>query len=242
MKRGRIIKAEGLCCILAVLLVFVCCSQNVFADSDTEIYQPLINEYSKAINGQKVDTSILKPSKSGIGDPEGCYWKKDHLIIPKPDEYCSSYRPDLAYGFYDINHDGRKELIICYKKHSGVESIKKLDKENGAIASIWTNYNNKVIPVTHSEYRSFCWILKGGLICDFLSLGVNTNYFPCSRITSKGKYKFVFTTSEEMGKYSYYRASFGKKKSKRISKAEFNRLQKKYYRPLDVKVNWTYIK
>jgi hypothetical protein len=143
MKRGRIIKAEGLCCILAVLLVFVFCSQNVFADSDTEIYQPLINEYSKAINGQKVDTSILKPSKSGISDAgDGvCYWKKDHLVIAKPDEYCSSYRPNLAYGFYDINHDGRKELIICAKKSSGIESIKKIDKEN-AIVSIWTNNNN----------------------------------------------------------------------------------------------------
>lgn len=243
MKRGRIIKAEGLCCILAVLLVFVFCNQSVFADSDTEIYQPLINEYSKAVDGQKVDTSILKPSKSGIGDPTagGCYWKKDHLIFPKPDEYYSTYRPDLAYSFYDINHDGRKELIICYKKHSGIESLNKLSK-NISLVSIWTNYGGKIIPVTHSEYRSYFMILKGGLICDFLSLGAYTNSFSYSKITPQGKYKYLFTTTEDWGKYSLYKPTYRNRQEKRISKSKFKKLQKKYYRFLDVKLNWTYIK
>lgn len=166
--------------IITLALLFSMCMEFDSHASTKSVYKPIKKAYYNIYAMHyPAHTTAITAKQSGL-TVEGFRFENDVLIS---DSY-----PGIGYAYYDINHDGVKDLIVGTVHNN--KSPKNL--KNVVIYSIWTQRNGKAKFVKSADYRCQLLITGRNKICYEMSGGYNYTLYKF--------YKLSGTTLKYTGK------------------------------------------
>jgi hypothetical protein len=190
--------------IIAVAVAFSLCMGFDSHASTKSVYKPITTAYYKLYSGAwTINKAPMTAKQTGFAVDGFIYGDSNGYIVP-PD----GYFPSVGYTYMDINHDGKKELVIgSYGTHSG----KPKNLKNILIYSIWTQKNGKAKFLKSANYRCQLMITGNNKICYEMSGGYNYTLYKFYKISGTTlKYtgkrvngKWETNTSKKLSNWSW---------------------------------------
>lgn len=151
--------------------------------TDNSVYDNIISEYQRILNGEKLNTQIMTKEESGFTSRNPGFFDGNYLEGGY-DSYEVSDLVKLNYAYYDINGDNIDELLVA--SFWDRESTDEYDEYVGTFEqffypdyySIWTVKNNKPHNLFWGAERFNKYsVLENGIIaCESSGSAYNVEY------------------------------------------------------------------
>ena len=205
------------------------CAYEIYPDyTEYPEYYPIVREYKRVFDGEKLNTAVLSADHSGLSychcgvckltkgylkDITGKYYWRDDPF----------YDCDMAldYALYDIDGNGKKELLVIDPTYEGYYSI-------------WTLNGKTPVYLISSAYRARVIICKNGYLTKIMHGGAETSMYQFYELTGSAFEKEPYEILEDYGDYYINEED--------TTREEFEQILNHYYDPVDLKkLEWRHL-